>query len=332
MNSLHDLLNSDEADYPTQSRVHRLLSFDTPECLAYVKRDDELGFGITGTKFRKYRSLIPFLLKDRFDEVIVIGGMNSNNVLGLVQLLAENRLKPLLFLLGSPEQPRKGNALLTLLIAGEHSVRWVSREQWPTVETMAITYAAEQEKEGRRVFVIPEGACIEHALPGAATLALDIHRNEDEGGHVFDNIFIDAGTGLSAIGLLLGLSYLQKTNHVHVLLLADNPDIFQERLKKFHTAFETLLKVSCPTPHRFTLYQPKTAPSFGSTNAQVWNQIHETARDEGILLDPIYSAKLFMEARRIIDENKLTDRALIIHGGGALSLSGFQDQILKLNS
>jgi 1-aminocyclopropane-1-carboxylate deaminase len=300
MNSLHDLINKDKTDYPFQSRVHRLLSFDTPDCLCYVKRDDELGFGITGTKIRKYRSLIPYLLKDRFDEVVVIGGMNSNNVLGLVQLFAENRLKPRLFLLGQPDQPRHAISLLTLLVAGEDSVRWVARSEWPNVDAFAKAYAEEQLAQGRRIFIVPEGSLCDHALPGALTLALDIRRNEEESGHSFDHIFTEAGTGLSAIGLLLGLAYLQATNHVHVLLLADDEKVFQDRLTRFHAAFETVLKVPCPRPHRFTLHHPKVAPSFGSTNAQVFQEIRDAAREEGILLDPIYSAKLFLEARRII--------------------------------
>ncbi len=327
MNLVDRLQDLQGVDYPCQSRVHRLPSFDTDTCSCYVKRDDELGFGISGTKVRKYRSLLPFLLKERFDEVIVIGGVNSNNVLGLVQLLIENRIAPRLFLRGDPSRPTVGNGFLTRMLVSESVVRWLSREEWTHVEELAHQYAREQETLGRRVFVVPEGASCEQSLAGSLTLALDIQRNEEQVAHPLEHIFIDAGTGLSAIGLLLGLAYTKASNHTHVLLLADDEAAFLERLKSFHDLFEKSIAQPCPMPHRFTLYHPENAPSFGSTNARVWQEIRDVARCEGFFLDPIYSAKLFVEARRILTQQHLVGHSLLVHGGGALALAGFQAQL-----
>lgn len=327
MNLIDRLQDLQEVDYPCQSRVHRLPSFDTVQCRCFVKRDDELGFGISGTKVRKYRSLMPFLLKESFDEVIVIGGINSNNVLGLVQLLIENRIAPRLFLRGDPSRPMLGNGLLLQLLAAGSAVRWLTREEWPRVEEIAHQYVQEQQDLGKRVFVVPEGASCEPSLAGALTLALDFQRNEEQLGHHFEHIFIDAGTGLSAIGLLLGLAYSQAPNHVHILLLADDEGSFLKQLARFHAAFEKLIAQPCPLPHRFTVYRPQTAPSFGSTNAQVWDEIRGVAQREGFFLDPIYSAKLFLEARRIIAEQNLGGHALLVHGGGALALAGFPEKL-----
>ena len=47
--------------FPLQTRVHPLHSFKRLNSNVFVKRDDETGFGIGGSKFRKYASLIPFL-------------------------------------------------------------------------------------------------------------------------------------------------------------------------------------------------------------------------------------------------------------------------------
>ena len=71
------------------SRVHALSDNEYPD--TWIKREDESSFGISGSKKRKYASLIPFLKKNKFDCVGVIGGSNSNNVIGLVQLLIENQ-------------------------------------------------------------------------------------------------------------------------------------------------------------------------------------------------------------------------------------------------
>ncbi len=54
------------ADYQLQSRTHLLKNFKN----IYIKRDDELSFGISGSKIRKYASLIPNLLRHSIDEAI----------------------------------------------------------------------------------------------------------------------------------------------------------------------------------------------------------------------------------------------------------------------
>lgn len=295
-----------EVDYPIHSRVHRLRSFDTPTCQCWVKRDDELGFGISGSKFRKYRSLIPYLLSEHFEQIVLIGGIHSNNILGLSQLLVENRLPFKLYLRGDPDRLLVGNGLLTALIAGKTRIRWVSRAEWPEVEAIA-----KLENEGKHLFIVPEGACCLQAVEGALTLAQDIGRNEREVGLTFDHVFIDAGTGLTAIALLKGFT---GTGHLHIILMAEDEEAFLGRLRAFGGSF------SVP----FTLYKPQNAASFGSVNERVMQEIRDVAATEGILLDPIYSAKLFIEGRRISIDTKLKGNVLFVHGGGALSLMGFK--------
>src|ERR1019366_7605954 len=89
-------------DFVLHSRIH-LLNENIGEGHLYIKRDDELNSGITGSKYRKFASLIPFLVQNRFDEVALIGSAQSNNVTGALQLLNENQIKPRLFLLESNE-------------------------------------------------------------------------------------------------------------------------------------------------------------------------------------------------------------------------------------
>jgi len=70
-------------------------------------------------------------------------------------------------------------------------------------------------------------------------------------------------------------------------------------------------------------WEPSTARSYGSVNATVRQEIVRMAREEGILADPIYTAKLCMEVRK----RKLEGTTLVILGGGTLSLMGFEAQL-----
>jgi 1-aminocyclopropane-1-carboxylate deaminase/D-cysteine desulfhydrase-like pyridoxal-dependent ACC family enzyme len=298
-------------DYPLQSRVHRLKSFDTESCVCWVKRDDELGFGITGSKIRKYRSLVPFLVNGRFEEIALIGGANSNHIVGLSQLLREERLPFRLFLRGEASQPLVGNSLLTSMIAGPSAIRWISRSDWPQVYSLA-----QDEMKGRNAFVVPEGAFCEPALSGALTLADDIRRNEKTVRFSFPHVFVEAGTGLTAMALLQGLT---PRHHIHIILLADDEEAFLGRMSDLD------ILVQAP----FTLHRPTVARSFGAVNSKVLETIRTLAYTEGILTDPIYSAKLFMTAQEIIATQNLEGQALVVHSGGGLALSGFQDQLAR---
>ncbi len=306
------------------SRIHLLKTYSTPIARSYVKRDDELGFGVSGTKWRKYASLIPYLRNNNYEEVALIGGAYSNHVLGISQLLIEKSIRPTLFLHGSPPTKCVGNFLLTSLLVPPEQMHWISRKEWPQVEVLANAYAKTSKL---KTLVMPEGGSMDAALPGALTLAIDILENPIE----FDHIFIDAGTGLSAIATILAFSWLNKETLFHVLSLADGEEAFLAKLSHFQTTFEALLQTSLSTPkilNRVRFHRPTLAPSFGSVNSTIFKEIHIIAKEEGFFTDPIYSAKLFLEAKRLIPS--LKGNILLLHSGGALTLMGFQDTLTKI--
>lgn len=315
--------------YPSfayRSRIHHLRSFPG-NC--FVKREDELGFGISGTKLRKYLSLLPSLLQDKPDAAVLTGSAYSNHVLSFSQLLKENRIEPFLLLLGDPSCKKEGNLLYTTLIAGTQNIEWVSRKKWEEVDQIAERFAAAKNKENKKTVIIPKGANCAAALPGALTLLVDLLRNEEEEKVCFDHIFIDSGTGMTAAALILGLMYMRKSTFVHVVQVAGKKEEFYETLEKRKKEFETLVGEPFPSPTQFALYTPRIAPSFGSVNSLLFQTIAEIACKEGFLTDPIFTAKLFHEAKKILYEQKLQGNCLLLHSGGGLSLTGFQKQLAK---
>jgi 1-aminocyclopropane-1-carboxylate deaminase/D-cysteine desulfhydrase-like pyridoxal-dependent ACC family enzyme len=311
------------------SRVHSFKTLTSEDRKVFIKRDDDLGFGVSGSKFRKYQSLLPALLKGNIKSVILIGGAYSNNVLSLAQLLIENKIDIHLFLRGDSTQRYVGNLLLISLLIPAQRVHWVSREDWPEVEKTAKQYSLSLPTP---TLIIPEGAHMLEALPGALTLAFDILENEKALSLCFDHIFIEAGTGLTAIALIIGLAWLKRKTCVHILLLAETKDQFLEKLGTFLQHFSETFHAELSSEDlsvRLEFYQPTVAPSFGSVSSTVFENIIKIARNEGVITDPIYSAKLFYEATHLINEGNIKGNILLIHGGGGLSLMGYQDQLYK---
>lgn len=312
--------------YRSRSRIHPLRLQLNTSSRCFIKRDDELSGPISGSKIRKYLSLLPDIKRNKTSEVFVIGGASSNNVLGLSQLLIENGIKPTLLLRKPGNDRVQGNRLLIELLVPQKDIQWISRENWPRVEEIAASQLAERRSLGVRSRLIPEGAFLPEALEGALTLAADILRNESELQVSFDHVFVDAGTGLQAIALILGMCWLKHPARVHVVLLADQRDAFVEKLQRFHALFCERFAESMPFPSHFTLHPPTNAASFGSVNKKVFECIASFARTEGVFLDPIYSGKLIFEGKKIIQEQELSGNILLIHSGG--TLSGFQEHCL----
>jgi 1-aminocyclopropane-1-carboxylate deaminase len=286
----------------------------------YLKREDEVRFGMTGGKLRKYASILPWLQQRRIQTVALIGSANSNQMLSASMLLRENGIRPVPFL-------KKGHAegtnqfLLSLLVS---KAEWhlIASKDWSNVENLAAEFVAECRAAGNRAVFLPEGACVKEALAGAMTLAADIRRNEEEAGE-FRDIFIDAGTGLSAAALLLGMFDLDMPAKLHVTLMADKEAVFLQKFQVYAAWYEELHERKLPDlTERMVLHRPIFGRSYGSVNAEVIAAIKRFA-SMGIFTDPIYSAKHLATAESILDQMKGRTNALVIHSGGAQALPGY---------
>lgn len=315
--------------YNSHSRIHPLRTLTTPLRHVFIKRDDELAFSISGSKMRKYLSLIPHLKKEGIEEVILIGGAYSNNVLGLAQLLRENGIVPRPFLRRAAQDKLVGNLLFLKMVVDDKTICWIDRDHWQDVEKIALERA---QKSVKKTLVVSEGAFMEESLPGALTLSADIIANETEKVLLFDHIFVEAGTGMQAIALILGLNWLEHPAKIHVVLLADEEALFLEKLEILRCHFNAFIGSESTYPKNFTLHQPTVAPSFGAVNRSVLEEVIRFSRGEGLFLDPIYTAKLILTGKNIISTQNLEGHILFIHSGGAFSLAGFQDKLARLLS
>lgn len=319
---LQEFLQDKLCDFPI-ARLHSLKTFNTTKAKCYVLRDDELGFGISGSKRRKYASLLPYIEQGGYKSIALIGSAYSNHIVSFSQLLIEKGYSPILFLLQRYGVQVKGNRLLIKLLIPDDHIHWVLEQDWPYVEEIAQKWADSQRQ---KTLVVPEGACLPQSLLGSLTLPLNIFRYKPQ--KEFNHIIMEAGTGLMAIITILGVAWFGETTKVHVLLLGGSPEEFLIKLDSFTKFFNQIFETDFTQEKLnsyFQLHIPQTARSFGSVNSHVLGMIDYMAKNEGILTDPIYSAKLFLEGRRIIFD--LEGNVLFIHGGGGLSLMGFQESI-----
>jgi 1-aminocyclopropane-1-carboxylate deaminase/D-cysteine desulfhydrase-like pyridoxal-dependent ACC family enzyme len=295
----------------------------------YLKRDDELSFGVSGSKYRKFAALVPFLQRNQFHEVVLIGGAHSNNVASLAQLLLERGIEPFAFLRGEAELPSQGNHLLNRMLLGPQRLRYVPRSEWDQVQDTAHQYAEARRAAGYRTFVINEGSASVPALPGTCSLMTDMLRNETQLGLSFSDVFIDAGTGMTAAALLLMDAAMATQKRIHVILTACTAEAFQQQLTAWHYHFEQLIQQTVPRPEPASLQSSRLAPAYGKVDSATLDAVVHLAQTYGVLADPVYAAKLLVTARALINEQQIGGTPLLIHSGGGTGLWGYQTELAR---
>lgn len=320
------LLAKCEEIHLSHTRIHSLSDIHANKSNVFVKREDETGFGISGCKIRKYASILPFLQEHGYREVVLIGGASSNHIASMLQLLNEYNIHAHLFLKSTHQQELKGNGLLRYLLAEDSQIMWIKSEDWGRVEELAKSFI---DTRKNKIYLIPEGGSCQPALAGACTLMMDIYQNEEKSGVAFDHIWIDSGTAMMAGSLCLMNQFLERQSNIHVVLNAGDRAYFTHQLLSQIKWFEELTSFRLKTFPRFHLYKPETARSFGSVNRTILDYVKRMARTEGLLLDPIYTAKLFYTAQHQMTSQNLKGNTLIIHSGGGTGLMGFGEKFKK---
>ena len=116
-----------------------------------------------------------------------------------------------------------------------------------------------------------EGSFGVEALPGLLTLVVDMVKNMEELDCTFDDVFVEAGTGMTAAALIVGFGYLGFPVKIHVVQLAGNQEELEEGIKEIIQSFCRWMMVQEQevTPHlNYQIHQPSNAKSFGSLNSK----------------------------------------------------------------
>lgn len=286
----------------------------------WVKREDELSFTLSGPKFRKFCGLHKAL--EAHSRVVSWGSARSAFLLGLAQICREMGKELDLVLLQSTPYQDFGTDVLYQNAFNGCSQQWLSRDAWSSAPDRAREFANDQGD----TLILPEGGACQEGLAGALSLALDLTEQFQSLAIPVEAIWIDAGSGFTAQALIWGLGTLmEKPPLLHVVLCAGNEKSFREGLSERGREAQDLAEIVWKAaPYR--CHRPVTAAAYGATNRAVWDKIAWEHQQHGLLLDPLYTAKLLLtfEAFRQ-EQGPQAKTSLVVHSGGALNNFGFKD-------
>ncbi len=314
--------------YPTPleelANLRAALGEHAPRLL--IKRDDYTGFALGGNKVRKLEyELAPERVR-AVDVLITAGGFGSNHARVTAAAAARLGKRCILVLNGTPPDPPRGNALLQRLFGAE-IVNVAERTQRAT---RMREIAAQLAQEGQRSLIVPLGASTPLGALGYARAALELEPQlalttgrEGEGprgtaGRVF--LIVSASSAGTLGGLLLGLPLAQLDQVTPIGVSPDDPAAqIRNTAREIARGAAQLIDFELQLPDDYPIVADGyIGDGYGIPTPAAHEAIELFARNEGIVLDPVYSAKA---AACLIDwvrrgEFRAADTVLFWHTGG----------------
>lgn len=295
-------------------RLRRLETALGPQAPAlFMKRDDLLSFGMGGNKVRKLQAVLKQARAAGADTLITCGGVQSNHCRVTAAAGAALGLPVILVVNGTAQEVPTGNARLDRLFGAE--VRYVpSRDlRQPTMDAVAEDLRA----RGRRPFVIPLGAS---TPTGAAGFARGIEELLTAGLQPTAIVHSTSSGGTQA-GMIAGTALLGLTTRV-VGISADDPaDAMQDTIGGLLEGMAQMIGASpraLGADRAIEVDDTQVGGGYGVPTTESVEAMELVARTEGIVLDPVYTAKAMagLLARVREGEFSSTDRVLFWHTGG----------------
>ncbi len=295
----------------------------------YLKREDGIGPAMGGNKARPLEYLLADALRRGHRRVATYGGLQSNHARITAAAARRLGLEPHLFYFERRPSRLMGNLLLNdLLGARMHFFPFGggARPRSPAWTDLLVRLLA-WARIGRHYFIPVGGRSVLGGL-GYVRVALELHRQAQAEGLGGAWVVTAVGTGGTLAGLWAGLTLLRSP------LRPLGIDI-SALWKNLPAAVARLAERICARlgePHRFAAAEAPliegtyVGPRYGTPSPQGNEALRQLARTEGILLDPIYTAKAFAGMLDRIRKGQLGERepVIFLHTGGLPALFAFE--------
>lgn len=297
----------------------------------FVKRDDCTGLAFGGNKARQLEFYLGEANARDADTVLITGAVQSNfarmaaagaRKLGMeCHIQQEERVTT-----ESPYYRDSGNVFIEKLL-GATLHTYPEGEDESGADRQLASIAAELQASGRKTYIIPLAPG--HPPLGALGYVVAAHEllgQFDDLRLKVDEIIVGSGSGATHAGLLFGLRALGSAISVVGVCVRRNAELQGTRISETCDRIATLLEIrSSVSKNDIILIDDYLAPGYGIPNPATMNAIVLGARKEALMLDPVYTGKVFAA---VIDRAKSATRdsvMVFIHTGGTPAIFAYQD-------
>lgn len=285
---------------PLQQLMHPQLSD------LWIKRDDLIDPYISGNKWRKLKYILQDAAVKGKTHIITFGGAYSNHLVATAAAAARSGLKATAFVRGE----ELANEMLVLCkLYGMHLI-FTNREVYKDKHACYQKYFGDNTD----TYFINEGGACDEAVKGCAEIIRELPAT-------VDHIFCAAGTGATAAGLLKGIQEAGLKTKLHVIPVLKGGDFIKDEIQKHVPLTEHLI---LHTDYHFGGYA-KTQPALLAFMKQF-------VAAHGILIDPVYTAKMCYAIYDLSDRNYFLkeQKIIAIHTGGLLGIMGMKEKLFEI--
>ncbi|MEO0371105.1 MAG: D-cysteine desulfhydrase family protein [Pseudomonadota bacterium] len=328
----------------TQNPRHTIVSSPTPlapmpnlsNALGidlWFKRDDLAGPSLGGNKSRQLEYYFGAALARGADTILITGAVQSNFVrlaaavaksLGMgavVQL--EHRVKT-----DDPNYARSGNVVLNQLLGAE-IMYYPEGEDEAGADGALYARAEALRDEGRTPYVIPLSE--DHPPLGALGYVDAAHEVLDQA--AFDVFVVASGSGATHSGLLAGVRGAGSEALVIGSCVRRARDLQVARIGRIigrlGDLYDGAAKVA---PEDIVIWDGALAPGYGQIGDVALEAMQMVAGQEGVFLDPVYTAKSFAAIPALVEDGTIPKGAKVcyVHTGGLAGIFGYSDVLSQM--
>jgi L-cysteate sulfo-lyase len=268
-----------------------------------VKRDDLTDLG-GGNKVRKLEHLVAEAVGDGATVLVTQGGVQSNHARMTAAAAARLGLRAVLVLGGTPAEGRPGN----LALEGALGARVVVVPDPADVDARVAEVAAELRAAGEVPAVLPLGGSSATGARGYLACAAELEEQAPGARHVV----VAVGSGGTMAGLVAGLG----ADRVLGVDTGAVPDPV-ERVAALVTALGG-------DASGLRLRRDQVGGGYGVPTGAAGAALRTAARTEGLLLDPVYTAKALAGLAAAVADGSIRpgEPTVFVHTGGLPGLFG----------
>lgn len=296
----------------------------------HVKRDDLTGLLESGNKVRKLEFLVGEALEQGADTLITCGTLQSNCCRAVSAVAARLGLKAVLAVKGEKPAVYDGNLLLDKLLGAQ--VVYCSEAEFAQINQVLSRLSAEVRGRGGRPYVIPESGATEVGALGYVACAQELAEQIRHGAPAFDTVMITDFSGGSQAGLLMGKQLSGLAAEIVGIPIADPAAQVRDYITATIRSAAARFDLAVEPPKTVHLVDGYQGLGRGQIRDEELATIVTLAREEGIVLDPVYTGKAFLglldRLRR--DPKQFGNRVCFIHTGGVFSLFPFRERLSRL--
>lgn len=306
------------ADLPTKIEYLERLTNELGGPKLFIKRDDHTGTEVSGNKIRKLEYIVREALDQGCDYLITCGGIQSNHARATAAVAAKLGINAYLVLRGNKEDPFDGNYFLNKLLGA--NIQLISHSDYKDRRmTIMNEIKSELSRKGHRAYIIPEGGSMGIGTFGYVSALQEIEIQEQEMGIKFDAIVLAVGSGGTYSGLLLANKLLERESTIIGVNVCDDAEYFNNQISRvLNESFHYLVSKIDFTNDDIQIIDGYVGEGYAISKPNELAFIHKLAKQEGIILDPVYTGKAMYGLVNEIKKGNLNryENILFIHTGG----------------